>query len=293
MRFEQDIGRRGVASAPPPRNVNRTSVSRHGVGLAGLRFAASVTVWVSFAVLVSLHLYLRGIGDNGGIAPVDLSGIEGTIFRVVPSVWLQERLPVGSLLFPFLKWSAFWFHFSWFEVPIILALFVHVRCGTARVANLLAFHVSLLLTCDIFYAAQPTRPPWMDAEAIRVFALIWGDRDVIDPNPNSALPSLHMAMPVMYTLWFAHQREPALRRIAPFIALWALGIGWVVVYSAEHYVIDIAAGAAWAVVWYYAFGALITASFWSRLRIRREVDVAQPAVVPLPARARQERREAA
>jgi membrane-associated phospholipid phosphatase len=151
----------------------------------------------------------------------------------------------------------------------------------------------LLLTCDLFYAAQPTRPPWMDVEVTRVIGLVYGDTGWVDHNPHSALPSLHAAMPVMYALWFAHRAEPLLRRMAPFIALWALGISWAVVYGGEHYVIDVLAGAGWATVWYYAFRTLLVLPFWSKVALVPRRAVVQSNVVALPAGPAREQREAA
>jgi membrane-associated phospholipid phosphatase len=196
-----------------------------------------------------LHAYLRGAADDVRGVTYSPAGIEQALFHGVPSLWLQHWLPESGIA----KWLAVFIHASWFYGPIVLALLVLARCGRLSVAHLLALHLTVLFTADLAYIAFPTRPPWMDFELTRVVNLVYGNATEVDANPVAAFPSLHIAVPVLYALWFARQRDPVLRRLAPLLAAWAVAVAWSVVYGGEHYLVDALAGAAWAVAVYAAF----------------------------------------
>jgi membrane-associated phospholipid phosphatase len=64
---------------------------------------------------------------------------------------------------------------------------------------------------------------------------------------------LHAAVPALYTIYFARQGDPLLRRLAPWLAIWTLGVAWSVVYGGEHYMIDAVIGVLWAAAVYVVF----------------------------------------
>ena len=63
-------------------------------------------------------------------------------------------------------------------------------------------------------------------------------------NDVAAIPSLHAAYPVMIAMFFWRGSRPGARAA---LALYAVGMALALVYSAEHYVLDIVLG------WLYAF----------------------------------------
>jgi Flp pilus assembly protein TadG len=83
-----------------------------------------------------------------------------------------------------------------------------------------------------------------EPEVTRVIALVFGER-VNDSNPVAAMPSMHVAFPLVIGLWFTRERwyGPA-----------ALMIGYSglisseVVFSGEHYIIDVLAAGVVAIL---------------------------------------------
>ena len=108
------------------------------------------------------------------------------------------------------------------------------------------------------YAVIPTVPPWMAAEPAIAFIPpvahvvqgiytryaheLYGS---LDTNPVAAMPSLHVAIPVLCALvgWRAYGR-----RIGIALSVYALIVMFVVIYLGEHYAVDVIAGVIVAVV---------------------------------------------
>jgi membrane-associated phospholipid phosphatase len=108
------------------------------------------------------------------------------------------------------------------------------------------------------YAVIPTVPPWMAAEPglgfippvahvvqgiyTRYAHELYGS---LDTNPVAAMPSLHVAIPVLCALvgWLAYGR-----RIGIALSVYALTVMFVVIYLGEHYAVDVIAGVIVAVV---------------------------------------------
>jgi hypothetical protein len=218
-----------------------------GMSRAFTRVTVCIAIWAAFLAANMLHVYLRGEADNVTGAIHSPAGLEQALFRVVPSVWLQQHVSTDALL---IKWSAVLLHASWFYVPIALAVSVQLRAGPRALAQLLGLHAVLLFASDAVYAVLPTSPPWMEFDVVRVVDVAWGNTSSVDANQVAALPSLHVAVPALYAIWFARRPEQSLRRLAPALGLWTLGVSWSVVYGGEHYVVDALAGACWALAIY-------------------------------------------
>ena len=75
--------------------------------------------------------------------------------------------------------------------------------------------------------------------------------EIVGANPVSAMPSLHMAMTVLVLLAAWRARLPV--RVAGL--LYALAMGFALVYAGEHYMVDLAAGAAVAALAWRIAGA--------------------------------------
>ena len=113
-------------------------------------------------------------------------------------------------------------------------------------------HGSRLLT----YLPFPEAPPWLAAQqgllppvhrvASEVVAHAGPLSSVYsgaDPLPNAAMPSLHVAYPLLVTVWVVI----AFGRRAWWIVLYPLSLCVGVVYLGEHWVIDVVAGVVYAV----------------------------------------------
>ncbi len=160
--------------------------------------------------------------------------------------------------------------FSWFEK------FVTVAHGSHFVAFLLVGFIIWLYKSDSFqffkisfymaiflgllgYFIVPTVPPWMAANTFGLFPPV--SRFVMaiynmaipdissgfDTNPIAAMPSLHAAFPILCSLilWRIWRWKAI-----PFY-FYALFMQFVIVFSAEHYIVDVLAGAILAFICYF------------------------------------------
>jgi hypothetical protein len=198
----------------------------------------AVALWWGFW-LVGLNLtwvFLRSRAD-GFAAPVSGANVERAIFGGLPTLWLQEN--VYPLAPGVLEWVAASVHGSWFVAPALAAAVVTWK-RPARLGSLFRWWAGLQAVSLLFFTATPVAPPWMDdRQVVRIVAQAVGP--IEDSNPVSAVPSFHVALPLMIAMWFFRERwqAPALAMLAYscFVAL-------EVVFSGEHYVIDVIAAAA-------------------------------------------------
>jgi membrane-associated phospholipid phosphatase len=221
-------------------------VSRNG----SLRALAFTLAWAAAYAAVSVtHYCVRGFADDLGRATHSPGAIDAAVLGQSAAGWLQHALPDrGAMPFVIVGLYA-----SWFVLLTALQCVVLARSGPRAVLRLLALHTAMLVVADVFFVLSPTRPPWMEAGATRVIAGVGADpHNIPDNNPFAAFPSLHVAMPLLYAIWFARSDDAWLRRIAPAIGIWALAIAFAVVYGAEHYVADVASGGVCAVAVYVA-----------------------------------------
>jgi membrane-associated phospholipid phosphatase len=81
-----------------------------------------------------------------------------------------------------------------------------------------------------------------------------------DPNPVAAMPSLHQAITFML-FWFARHHS---RWLAALALLYSLAMAFALVYTGEHYVIDILVGSAITTYAYFFAGRWlnVTAPFF-------------------------------
>lgn len=239
-------------------------------GKAVNRWLAVAGVMLLYVIVLLIHVYLRGHADDVGRSTSSARGVESFLFHGLPPLWLQRWTPHLDMF----DWLVAVLH----TLPLVLlpalVLLVCVRNGARMAVQLIALQAALLLSADALFAAFPTRPPWMDTEVTRIVAKVYGHATAVDDNPFAAVPSLHVAVPMLYTLWFARQRDSLLKRLAPALGLWTLATAWGVTYGGEHYVVDLVAGVALAVAVYEAF-ALAT-PLLSRImaRVRTAVETA-------------------
>lgn len=121
------------------------------------------------------------------------------------------------------------------------------------------------------YVIYPAIPPWLASKegaippTVRAVDLLWrkADLDFLakvfsgDPkysNPVGALPSLHAAYPLLLLLLFwGVARTPWRIVLVAYAFLMALAL----VYFAEHYVVDLLLGWAYAVIAYWGVGRIL------------------------------------
>lgn len=186
--------------------------------------------------------------------------LEKLLFGGIPSVELQKWLlhtNSSNLI-------------SWFEK------FVAVIHGSHFVAFILIGFIIWLYKLDYFrffkisfylviflgllgYFVVPTVPPWMAANFFAlfppIFRFVWFVYNLaipdissgFDTNPIAAMPSLHAAFPILCSLilWRIWRWKAVL------FYCYALFMQFIIVYSGEHYVVDVLAGAILAIICYF------------------------------------------
>jgi membrane-associated phospholipid phosphatase len=172
----------------------------------------------------------------------------------LPTVRLQRalaRLPRVGALNRFLTWV----HWLWFLEPYLVLLSILIRHPQhfPRAARQVAAVFDL--GCVIYFAA-PTAPPWWSSEQglteerirrimVEVGEETWGGAwprmyAALGGNPWAAMPSLHFATALIAAICLSE----AGRGEGTVGWGYALTLGFSLVYLGEHYVTDLAAGAA-------------------------------------------------
>lgn len=219
--------------------------------------------WLPFTVVLMLYDHSRSLADTMGM-PVhvaDIAWAERDLFGgTVPTIWLQQHLytPGHVHLYDALATLVYTSHFV--VTPALAAAFwLRRRLAFLRyIARVIALSFAGLVTYILF----PEAPPWLAsqehviAHVSRISALGWeylhagfahrllveGQED--GSNPVAAMPSLHFAFAVLAALFLA---ERIGRRSRWLVYLYPAAMGFTLVYTGEHYVIDLVFGAAYAV----------------------------------------------
>lgn len=196
--------------------------------------------------------------------------IETAIFGQVPSVWLQSRLlPDGQT--GWLEQTLTFFHGTHFIAFLIVGFLIWLKDKEYFKKYKASFY--LLLASGIsLYALVPTAPPWMASNMFGLLPkLIHFNIDIytayipdltagFNTDPVAAMPSLHAAFPFLCSLLLWKKfRLKAL----PFYIYTAI-IFFTIIYTGDHYVIDIMAGVGLSLLSFYI------SRFHSRKEISRE-----------------------
>jgi membrane-associated phospholipid phosphatase len=253
-----------------------------------------VLEWLPLLALLVIYDYLRGavsVADHQAhIAPqLDVDRWLGG--GQVPTVWLQHHLyDVGHLhWYDYAVWATYLSHF--FTVWLVAAVLWKV--AHHRYGGYVAMVVMLTLMAFLTYWLYPAQPPWLAgdlgeiAPVDKIIPTVWGHlgvpvaADLFETgdglvNLVAAMPSLHAAYPALLLLFF--WRDGPWWRIA--FGLYALAMGFSLVYSGEHFVIDILVG------WLYAGIAFATVRYgWPAAR--RAWTRRHPGAGPVPERERE------
>ncbi|MCY4727408.1 phosphatase PAP2 family protein [Nocardioides sp. STR2] len=250
----------GAASAAPQGEVAAPQESRHGP-IAQLLIAWSplsailVAYWVAQWVTAPLGVG-NGADTNRLGASLHVLGparADETLLGTVPSVWLQARLVDGSA--------------HWYDVVAALVYvthFVTIPLITAVVWFRLRDRFGQWLTAVLAmsflgiagYLAYPAAPPWLAARRgdigtlERISHLGWEHLglDAVGrlvqlgqsgSNPVAAMPSLHAGAALLAALFLWPSVSVVSRAL---LAAYALAMALTLVYTGEHYVVDVLAG---------------------------------------------------
>jgi hypothetical protein len=241
---------------------------------------AFVRDWVPFVLLVFGYEYMRGLaGDMIGANQTNINvraqhmnvhvdsliNFDRALFGGVdPTLWLQQKLYTPGHVHWYDVIAALWYMLH-FVLPCVFAFMLWVRYKD----RFWQFTVAFLLMTYVafgFFLFFPSAPPWLAnnwgylkgvqfpfnqtwsvlmPQHLNTFdaMTIWTKHS---GNPVAAFPSLHAAFPWLVTLYAVkfYGKWGALFFVYnPF--LW-----FSVVYSGNHWVVDILAGIAWATLWF-------------------------------------------
>ncbi|HEX6234475.1 MAG TPA: phosphatase PAP2 family protein [Jiangellaceae bacterium] len=254
--------------------------------------ARAIVEWLPLLGALMLYDFTRGIADTLGmpLRVAELVDAERFLFGgQLPTVWLQERFYTrGDPQWWDVVASAV--YFSHFVVPWAIAAGFYM---VSRPLWWRYIRIVLLLSYTglLTYILLPAAPPWYAAwngtidETVERnigsgwaviglrFASAWFNDVRADANAVAALPSLHAGFALLVTvgLW------PVVRHWLPRILLVAfpLAMGVTLVYSGEHYVVDILLG--------FAYVGLIVLGLrlWDRWRQQPPV-LPEPTAAPVP-----------
>ncbi|PRZ43750.1 PAP2 superfamily protein [Antricoccus suffuscus] len=228
----------------------------------GFRYFLRILLdWIPFTAVLFLYDYTRGLADTLGM-PTHVTepiAADRLMFGGVPTEWLQAHFytPGYAHWYDVLVTLVYLSHF--FTTPLI-AIVLWIR-NRDRFRSWIAVVLAMALAGLATYILYPMAPPWYAGEAgllhnvHRISGLGWNylgltvARHVLDTgqtlaNDVAAMPSLHTGFAAL-AVGFFMIRAPWWRRV--LLCLYPLAMGLALVYSGEHYVIDVLAGIAYAV----------------------------------------------
>ena len=209
-------------------------------------------------------------------------------FGQVPTTWLQQHFyhPASVHWWDALATLVYASHFL--ATPIVAAvLWVRDRAvWFSYICRVIALAVAGLVTYTLF----PEAPPWMAARdglidpvaRLSSRGWVWLHMGQVDSlvshaqhdgaNPIAAMPSLHAAFAALIALFIGARMRSRWRWL---LALYPLAMGLTLVYTGEHYVIDIVIGFA------YAFAIDRLVGYWEASRAQRRRSAADEELVPV------------
>jgi inositol phosphorylceramide synthase catalytic subunit len=163
-------------------------------------------------------------------------------------------------------------YLNWVTVPIFFGLYLLIRDRKFYLQYALTFLLVNIFGFIVYYLL-PAAPPWyvsdygfsFHAQAASSAADLTRFDDIIgldifrtiytrNSNVFAAMPSLHSAYPVVVLYYALVTKRKAL---SVFAALFTLGIWFTAVYSNHHYVLDVLAGLACAILGLIVFRHLL------------------------------------
>jgi len=219
----------------------------------------SVKRWFYYLMLTGSYQALRFVVSTRfeGFHGSGVIQMEQSLFGTLPTIWLQQHLHPGPGL-AFYDYIFALLHASLFAFPVLLPGLLLWRRGAASMKRASVAVTLISMAGYLTYVVFPLTPPWM---AHLEGLLPAGDRVVYDalkqftgnwlagafqPSPRGAMPSLHAGLPFLTLLACFHE----FGRKSLWVAIPVAGICFEVVYGAEHYVIDVAAGILYGIAAY-------------------------------------------
>lgn len=238
-----------------------TSSERPGWAQLLIALSPLSLILVAYALAQWLSVPLsRGTLDEGevnrlgvGLQIIWPAATDQRVFGEVPTVWLQDLL-----LRPDPQWydvlASVVYVTHYVALPVVTGClwFLARRRFRAWITAVLVMTLGSITTYVLF----PASPPWLAAElgvigsVRRASADGWAGLDLEmvgsalerlqgDSNPVAAMPSLHAAVPALIALFLWPGARWWVRALS---TAYALVMAWTLVYTGEHYIVDVVAG---------------------------------------------------
>jgi hypothetical protein len=236
-----------------------------------------VVDWLPFYLLLTLYDMLRGFAGKW-LTPHALPQIhidEWLFGGTAPTVSLQHALYTPGVAHPW-DYAAFVVYMTHFVVPFAIAgiLWKYAHDRFRRYSALL---LGLTFAALLTYALYPALPPWLASQdsylqpTAKIIDEMWTHIRMSNgssvfsatghfADPVAAMPSLHSAYPVLLMLFFWKSAG----RWRWLLPLYPLAMALTLVYTGEHFVIDIFFG------WTYAITIFVVGNkLFDRYEMRR------------------------
>lgn len=241
--------------------------------------------WVPLYAVLTLYDVLRGFAGTW-LTPHYLQQIAvdrwlfgGTIL----TVRLQHAFYTPGVAHAW-DYAAFVVYMSHFFASFIVAAWLW-KFAYERFRRFATLFVTLTFAGFVTYALYPAMPPWLASRQAdlqptsKIIDEMWSHVGMANGshvlsaaghfgNPVAAVPSLHAAYPMLLLLFF-WKTAPRMR---PLLVTYTLAMALTLIYTGEHYVIDIVLG------WIYASAVFAGVS----RAIDRFGRDATPAPAPVP-----------
>jgi membrane-associated phospholipid phosphatase len=226
---------------------------------SGTRWKGLLVDWLPFYALLTLYDMLRGSAGSL-LMPHVIPQIridEWLFGGTAPTVALQHWLYTPGVAHPW-DYAVFGVYMTHFVVPFIVAG-VLWKYAHARFRRFAWLFLLLTFAALVTYALYPAVPPWLASKdgflppTAKIIDEMWTHVRLSNgsgifsatghfADPVAAVPSLHSAYPMLLVLFFWRSAG----RWRWLLALYPLAMGFALVYTAEHFVIDVLLG------WLYA-----------------------------------------
>jgi membrane-associated phospholipid phosphatase len=186
-------------------------------------------------------------------------------FGTVPSVWLQEHLWRGPGNVQWYDYASWLVYMSYFFGTTVVLVFLWWR-SRALFWRFAASVVGLALLGCATFVLYPAEPPWMVADQgllpplARIVQVMNGhlpgvslqplwEQGTTYVNDVAAMPSLHASYTVLISIFFFRRLHSRWRYL---LWLYPLAMAFALVYTGEHYVVDVLAGWIYCIAVYAA-----------------------------------------
>jgi len=255
------------------------AISSLGHGWRRLRRVA--LDWLPFTLVLMVYDLSRGVANviSMPLHEGDIASAESWLFGgTIPTLWLQDHFYTPGTLHWYDAIATLVYTSHFLATPILAAvLWLRNRAiWVAYITRVVALSVAGLVTYVLF----PEAPPWLAARdglidpvrRLSARGLIWLDNAQRDgSNPVAAMPSLHVGLATLVALCIAGRLTGRWRYL---LALYPVAMGLVLVYTGEHYVLDLVAGVGYALIVH------AVVSRWERSRLdSRPIDDREPVAV--------------